>query len=60
MIQLLDLHRAPLKFRDLPDGIEGGIGQHIGCTLNKMEGNEDRIPFHPLAEVGFDLNFSPS
>jgi hypothetical protein len=37
MIHLLDLHRADLKFRDLGDRIEGGIGQHIGRTLNKME-----------------------
>jgi hypothetical protein len=36
-IRLLDLHRADLKFRDLRDGIEGGIGQHIGRALNKME-----------------------
>jgi hypothetical protein len=37
MTRLLDLHRADLEFRDLGNGIEGGIGQHIGCTLNKME-----------------------
>ena len=43
MIRFLDLHRADLKFRDLRDGIEGGIGQHIGRALNKMEGDEDRI-----------------
>jgi len=36
-IHLLDLHGADLKLRDLRDGIEGGIGQHIGRALNKME-----------------------
>ena len=60
MIHLLDLYRADLKFRDLGDGIESGIGQPIGRTLNKMEGDEDRIPLHPFTEVGFDLNLTPS
>ena len=60
VIRLLDLHRADLEFRDLGDGIESGIGQHIGGALNEMEGDEDRIPLHPLAEVGFNLNFSSS
>jgi hypothetical protein len=37
VVRLLDLHGADFTFRDLRDGIEGGIGQHIGCTFNKME-----------------------
>lgn len=60
MIHLLDLHGTNLKLRDLCDGIEGGIGQPISCTFNEMEGDEDRIPLHPVAEISLDFNLTPS
>jgi hypothetical protein len=37
MTLLFDLHGTDLKFRDLGDGIESGIGQPVGRTLKKME-----------------------